>query len=368
MSACTAVWLVASVLGWAGEAKAEAPEAWNATYEAARNMLKAGRGDEAEAMLRGVVAEAEKSSPDDLIVAKPLEELASLLLDLPEKRFDEANAQLERALAIREKTQGPNHKDVAKTLIYLIEAKTRQSFSLDKTMVQRLKRAVTILENVTPKDDALNARLLHLVATSMLIGREYATAEKCLNGALKCSERAYGSQSAEVAAILDDLGDLHYVQAVLGRSLLVQVIGGWKERHGRLHRKKAIEFYLRALAMRETLLPPNDERIASSLSNIGQFYVAFGQYETAEPYLTRWLTLDNAAKTPSDKKREHVLKLLARSSWKRHDWAASRDWQAAADALHVEMNSKPLADPSVSRAVATDPTAPTPPVSTPDAR
>ena len=70
-----------------------------------------------ESRLLGAVAAAEKLGADHLLLAPPLEELG--VYYMTRKRSADAEPMLRRALAIREKNQGPDHFDVARTLLNL---------------------------------------------------------------------------------------------------------------------------------------------------------------------------------------------------------------------------------------------------------
>jgi tetratricopeptide (TPR) repeat protein len=360
MSTFTAVWLAATVLGWAGE-PASGPDLCKATDDAAWKALEEGRGDEAEAMLRMLVTQTEASGQDDLPVAKPLECLALMILARSTKRYDEAKPLLDRALAIREKTQGPDHKDVAATLLTMVEANQIQGGFFDRESTAKLKRAGMIVKNWIPTDDELNGRLLHISAFIMMAGRQYETAEKSLQTALKYNERAFGPKSKEVATIIDDMGDLHAVQGFLSRPLLARLILGYgKGEKARHHGKLAIENYARALAIREAVYPPGHVKIADSLFNLGQIHLVLGELDEADSYLTRWLTLDNVSPTPSDKYRERVFIMLAESARKRGDREAARDWETALHEHRTAMNARKTADSAVERAGTTVPTGPRP--------
>jgi hypothetical protein len=95
------------------------PEAWKQKTEAADKAMRSGDRARAEALLVEMVREAEKPGARDLRLAWTLEELGKFYVYRPVKRFAEADPLLRRALAIREKSQGPDHLDLTVTLSWL---------------------------------------------------------------------------------------------------------------------------------------------------------------------------------------------------------------------------------------------------------
>ena len=91
------------------------PEAWEQKYEAASKEAMSGAYARAEVLMLEVVAEAEKLGEDPRL-ATPLANLGSFYAG--RKRYAEAEPLGHRALAIREKALGPDHPDVARTLVF----------------------------------------------------------------------------------------------------------------------------------------------------------------------------------------------------------------------------------------------------------
>ena len=57
--------------------------------------------------------------------------------------------------------------------------------------------------------------------------------------------------------------------------------------------KKQLDYYLKALAIREKVLPENHPDIAASYNNVGHAYYELGDYKKALEYYQRLLSIQN---------------------------------------------------------------------------
>ena len=313
------------------------PAAWQQKTEAAEKAWKSGDQVGAEALLLEVVREAEKLGPQDLRLARPLENLGTFYVCRPAKRFTEAEPLLRHALAIREKTQGPDHPDLAVPLCWLAVCRMGANRD-DVTAGPMLQRAQAILEKT--KDPAKIAHVLQLMACWHMVRKEYDQAEPELMKALAIREKALGPESAEAADLLDSLGSLHSVQAypyraedqtkpdsdappaLLSERSIFDPPGGEATAGGKTkgeleaerHGKQAEQFYKRALAIREKVLKPDHPDIAATLYGLGQLAMVRFRPGDAEPYLTRWLNLEDRAKAPPSREQAATFSMLADAS------------------------------------------------------
>jgi tetratricopeptide (TPR) repeat protein len=168
---------------------------------------------------------------------------------------------------------------------------------------------------------------------------EMDEAEAVLTRALAIREKASGAESAKTADVLDDLGDLHAMQAseydreaTYAKAEEETAI----QRHGRL----ALEYYTRALAIREKVLKPDDPDIADSLYNLSQLAYLRDEPEAAEAHLNRWLAMQDAAKSPPSERRAKVLMMLAISAIQRKDFEGADALLAKAQAMLGEVDGK----------------------------
>ncbi|MHB1560489.1 MAG: tetratricopeptide repeat protein [Isosphaeraceae bacterium] len=272
-----------------------------------------------EKSLRESVANLEKQGADDLRLAVPLQALGVYLAQ--RQRSAEAEPLLRRALAILEKHRGPNHPDVALALINLSVVHAVKLDEEENPAGPMLARAVAILEK-TNREDPQIARALTTMAALRTIRRDFDQAEPMLKRALAIREKTSGTDSPEVASVLEDLGTLHAAQSEGGFAEFEAGLHGstkgeseW-DRHARL----ADDHFKRALAIYETARPPDQEGIARTVFNLGQLWSIRERWADAAPYMTRWLKLQEAAKAPPSTRQGIAFDALAQAARERKDW------------------------------------------------
>lgn len=272
-----------------------------------------------EKSLRESVANLEKQGADDLRLAVPLQALGVYLAQ--RQRLAEAEPLLRRALAILEKHRGPNHPDVATALINISVVHAVKLDEKENPAGPMLARAVAILER-TNREDPQIARALTTMAMLRTVRRDFDQAEPLLKRALAIREKSSGANSPEVAGVLEDLGTLHTVQAEGGFAEFEASIHGptkgeseW-DRHARL----ADDHFKRALAIYERARPPDQERIARTVFNLGQLWSIRERWTDAESYMARWLKLQEAARATPSTKQASALFVLAQAARGRKDW------------------------------------------------
>ena len=316
------------------------PEARGRKLQAAEKAREAGRTVEAEVLLLEVVADAERLGRDDPRLATELERLAYFYLDRRRKRPEAAEPLIRRALAIRAKAQGPDHPDTAETLMLAATCQLAGEGKADEATLSSIRRAMVAAEKAKGKDDPAVARALHLRATCHMFRREFVEAEADLTRALAILEAARGPDDAKVAGLLDDLGDVHAVQAdPVSPEAIRRVLaddtgrGTSPERHGEL----AEASYSRALAIRERCLKPDDADLADTLFNLGQLALVRARPAEGERHLARWLALREGAKATATEKDARVLMMLAIASVERKDFAQAEARLSRAQAIVEEI-------------------------------
>jgi Flp pilus assembly protein TadD len=155
-----------------------------------------------------------------------------------------AEPPIERALAIREKSLGPEHPDVAKSLnslasIYDSQGKYAEAELLDK-------RALAIREKSLGPEHPDVAKSLNSLAIRYRVQGKYAEAEPLYKRSLAITEKARGPEHPDVAGILNNLAVLYYSQ------------GKYAE---------AEPLHKRSLAITEKARGPEHPNISSSLEN-----------------------------------------------------------------------------------------------------
>jgi nephrocystin-3 len=181
----------------------------------------------------------------------------------------------DRALAIRERTLGPDHPDVAASLgnlagLYQDQGDYDRALSL-------LERSLAIDERSLGSDDRQVALGLNNLALLHQAQGDYARALPLFERSLTIRERVLGPDHPDVATSLSNL-------AALG-----QARGDYA---------RALPLYERSLAIRERALGPDHPDVATSLNNLANLYSDQGDYRRALPLLERSLVIDERALGP----------------------------------------------------------------------
>jgi tetratricopeptide (TPR) repeat protein len=223
---------------------------------------------EAEPLHRRALAIDEKTlGPDHPDVARDLNNLA--LLYKIQGKYGEAEPLYKRALTIDEQALGPNHPDVATKLNNLAALYDNQGKYGEAEPLY--KRALTIDEQALGPNHTNVARDLNNLALLYRIQDKYREAEPLLKQALAIAEKELGPDHPHVATSLDQL------------ALLYKIQGKYSE---------AEPLYKRALTIDEKALGPDHPDVATKLNNLAELYRAQGKYREAEPLLKRALAID----------------------------------------------------------------------------
>ena len=186
-----------------------------------------------------------------------------------------SKALLERALAIKERHYGPEHPEVAATLANLGNAYG----DLGDTARQKelLERALAILErHYGPEHPDVATTLTNLVLP-MRIG-DTAREKALLERALAIKERHYGPEHPDVATTLTNLGTAY---GALGDTA----------------REKAL--LERALAIQERHYGPEHPEVAITLTNLGNAYGDLGDTARKKALLERALAIKSVTMAQS---------------------------------------------------------------------
>ena len=173
-----------------------------------------------------------------------------------------------RALAIREKTLGPDHPEVAASLNGLAGLSWTQGKYTEAEPLW--KRALSIREKTLGSDHPDVARSLDNLAVLYFSQGKYAEAEPLWKRALTINEKALGPNHPDVATTLSNLGALYWRQ------------GKYTE---------AEPLFKRVLGIWEKTLGPDHPDVATSLSNLATLYWDQGKYTEAEPLCKRALAI-----------------------------------------------------------------------------
>jgi len=270
-----------------------------------RAEYETGNYSAAESALRKVLA---VHSDDPLVLTN-----LGLVLKA-EAKFSEAESLHNRALAIDEKSLGPDHTDVAHILSNLAELYIDQGKYAKAE--QLYFRALAIDEKSLGPDQPDSAKVRAYLAAFYFVQGKPNEAEASLKQALAIDEKALGPNHPEVAEMLFGLGSLYQA---LGRDREAEPLykRAWDiaERavgpdHPDLARvlvalatidaskgkfATAEPLYKRALALVEKGLGPEHPDVADVLNQMAQLYIAQQKYAQAEPLYRRALAIDEKA-------------------------------------------------------------------------
>jgi tetratricopeptide (TPR) repeat protein/transcriptional regulator with XRE-family HTH domain len=304
---------VEAITGWVDSYDLPSEHAGRASSRAGWYLTERGRYEEAEVLLERALAIGERTlGPDHLDVAQSLNNLA--LNCTFRGRHTEARRLHGRALAIRERALGPDHPDVAESLNNLASLHVDRGRYADARPLY--ERALAIWKRALgPSDPAVAISLNNLGCTSEHQGR-YGEAESLHEEALAIRERAYGPDHPDVALSLNNLSNVYvkqgrYAEAKPGYEYALAIreraLGPGHERVAdtfegiaNLHltqgdHAEAKRLYDRALAIGERVHGPGHERVAVSLAGLARIHCARGEYAEAEPLFERALAIQERA-------------------------------------------------------------------------
>ena len=265
----------------------------NSTQIAACSMSKADG-------LTGMSTKSATAIPGSIssILAGAVSNLASLLQDT--NRLVEAEPLMRRALAIDEKSFGPEHPDVATRLNNLASLLQDTNRLVEAEPLYR--RAFAIDEKSFGPEHPKVAVGLSNLASLLQSTNRLADAEPLIRRALAIDEKSFGPEHPIVAIGLNNLASL-----LQNTNRLVE----------------AEPLMRRALAIDEKSFGPEHPRVAMRLSNLAELLRVTHRLGEAEPLIvarslsTRRASGRNTPSLPSE------LNNLAVLSAEREDWAAA---------------------------------------------
>ena len=193
-----------------------------------------------------------------------------------------------KALAIREKADGPKSWQVGETLdnlatLYDAEGRYAEGIPLERRAIAIYAKALG-LEH--PKLAALNVDLAELYEDE----GDYLRAGPLLEQALSIFQKTFGSAHPNVAESLRDLG------------VLSETEGDYSSAEQR---------YRQTLDIREKAFGSEHRYVAESLNDLGSLYEKEGKYDEAEPLLERAVAIRGRTLGPSHPELAESLARLA---------------------------------------------------------
>src|SRR5215813_4019442 len=214
------------------------------------------------------IVELRTATDRDRVLAEA-DKLYNESVSLREKgQYGQAIPLAERASALREKTLGAEHPDMAASLNNLAGLYSDKG---DYAQAEPLyRRALAIREKTLGAEDPLTATALNNLAVLYYKKGDYAQAEPLYRRALAIREKTLGAEHVTTAASLNNLAELYRNK------------GDYAQ---------AEPLYRRALAIREKTLGAEHPFTAESLNNLAGLYSDIGDYAQAEPLYRRALAI-----------------------------------------------------------------------------
>jgi CHAT domain-containing protein/tetratricopeptide (TPR) repeat protein len=245
-------------------AAAPAPAATGTAADSLEAWLAAGRFDEADRLAQALVDAAERGSgPDSVRFAEAAQALHALGIAYRNAgRALEALRTHGRALEVRERALGPEHPDVAWTLLNLANVHYDLGDFAESAALNR--RALAIREKHFGPDHVHVAVSLMNLGNAVERGGDPAAAVPLHERALAIFERAHGAWHRSVAQSLNNLA--------LARMQLGEL-------------DVARPLFERSIAIRDSLLGPQSEEAARTRLRLGMLFLRAGAPADAERVL-----------------------------------------------------------------------------------
>ena len=229
---------------------------------------------EAEPLLRRALAIGEKSfGPDDPKVVPCLTNLAQLLQAT--NRLVEAESLMRHAHAIDEQNFGPNHPNVARDLNNL--AQLLQDGNQVVEAEPLMRRSLAVSEETFGPDHPNVAACLNNLGRLLQYTERFSEAEPLMRRALVIDERSFGSDHPNVARDLNNIAQL-----LKDTERLVD----------------AEPLMHRALAIDERSFGPDRPNVAIDLNNLARLLQDTNRLDEAEPLMRRALAIDEKSFGP----------------------------------------------------------------------
>jgi tetratricopeptide (TPR) repeat protein len=228
--------------------------------------------EKAKSHLTTALQEAElENSPHTLTLV--LSMLALVHLDLAQ--YQQAEPLMRRALEVDERSFGPDHPNVARSINNLAQVLTDTNRIAEAEPLMR--RALEIGERSLGTNHPTVAIRLNNLAQLLSSTNRTAEAESLMRRALEIDEHSFGPDHPEVAVDLNNLAQL-------------------LEATNRI--AEAEPLMRRALEIGERSFGPDHPKVASHLNNLAQLLADTNRIAEAEPLLRRALEIDERSFCP----------------------------------------------------------------------
>jgi CHAT domain-containing protein/tetratricopeptide (TPR) repeat protein len=251
------------------------------------------------------------------------------------RRFDDAEAQYLRSLALLEKARGPDDREIIGALSKLANVYAGFGNKTSGKAVPVHQRIVAILEKTLPAAHPDIAAGLQRLGGAYEAEKQRPEAEEAYKRALALLEQAHGPDHPDVAKALDKLGSLYgtypareydKAEPLYKRALaiaekasrpddlsLTQPLLKLASNYQLMHRfAEAEPLYRRILAIREKMHGPDNPSLGTALENVAEIVEKQGRYGEAEQVYLRLVAILEKAKGPDDTRVADTLGKLGK--------------------------------------------------------
>ncbi|HEY8021579.1 MAG TPA: tetratricopeptide repeat-containing protein kinase family protein, partial [Thermoanaerobaculia bacterium] len=309
-------------------------------FKAADPRQARGQPTDARALLqRGTERLGHELRDQPLLRARLLDTLGGIHTELG--LFDRARPLLAEALAIRERLRGPDHPEVAETLVRLGRL---AQLSGKEDAVPLFRRALAVREARLGPEAPEVAATLNDLGTALAAQGRFDEAEATLRRTLALQERLFGDRDPRVAKTLHNLAGIAYYRGrtdeserLLSRALAIREaalpkddldLAGSREALALLRQKQGRPAEAAALlaplaATLERVYGPAHPRLADTLLNLGLARAALGEDAAAQQLLERALAIDERLHEPGHPGLVRALAALADHHLEHRRYAAA---------------------------------------------
>jgi serine/threonine-protein kinase len=285
--------------------------------------------DARELLRRGTarLARDRKLADQPLLRAQLLDTLGGIQTGLG--LYDDARPLLQEALAIRQRLRGPDHPEVADTLVRL--GSLAQS-SGQGNPVPLFRQALAIREQRLGPNHPVVAGTLNNLGAALAARGRFDEAEAVLRRSLALHRQLWGERDPRVAKVLHNLSGIAFLQGrteegerLQRRALAIREaslpdddpdLSGSREALALMLRKRgeaaeAARLLERVAAANERIYGPDHPELAKTLLNLGLAYASLDREAEARRLLERALAIDEKALEPGHPQLLRARDLLA---------------------------------------------------------
>ncbi|MEO8970535.1 MAG: FxSxx-COOH system tetratricopeptide repeat protein [Ktedonobacteraceae bacterium] len=229
------------------------------------------------------------------------QEAAQLLLQAGRYIYEQASfyAQaeplLQQSLAIYEQALGPDHPELAQSLLYLGKISHEQGKYMEAESL--FKRALAIQEQAAGSSEPEHPEItqaLTCLATFYIDQGKYEQAKPLCQRVLRIVQQSAGSNDLQIVEKLTMLASIYYFQ------------GNYEQ---------AESYFQQVLTIHEQTLPPEHPEIANSLFNLGDTCIAQEKYAQAQLLFQRTLAIFEQSLEQGHPLLGLTLNMLARTCY-----------------------------------------------------